>query len=103
MSDLKIDIPESMEVDLKNSELDKGIIRFKKQGCYAIYDFVYSCANVIRGFEGMTIEAMAHNIDGAFDCACASDRETPSKEESGVRDNLYEIYNLLEAVVKIRK
>ena len=100
MKEVNIQIPESMEIDLKNSELEKGIIRFKKIGAFAIYDFVHSCADVIRGYEGESIEAMAIDIDGAFDCACASDRETPQKEQSGVRDNMHEIKELLQVLIK---
>ena len=49
---LTIDIPEGMEIDLENSDLTKGLVKFKKKGI--TYEYVFKASN-IKTISGITV------------------------------------------------
>ena len=52
---LTIDIPEGMEIDLDNSDLAKGIVKFKKK--YITY------GNILQGTDSVELRISTHCID----------------------------------------
>ena len=52
---LTIDIPEGMEIDLENSDLAKGIVKFKKK------DITYS--DILQGTDSVELRISTHCID----------------------------------------
>lgn len=49
---LTIDIPEGMEIDIENSDLTKGLVKFKKKGI--TYEDVFKASN-IKTISGITV------------------------------------------------
>lgn len=57
----------------------------------ALKDIVIEC-------KGNKAEDIANEIKNRIDCYCNSDRESSEEEQSGVRDNIFEIQDVLNAL-----
>ena len=54
-SQITIDIPKGMEIDIENSDLTKGVIKFKPK--YITYD------NIVNSFAGINTYVYSYNIN----------------------------------------
>ena len=61
----------------------------------SIDKFVLALKDVVCEWKDYKPEDIANEIKNRIDCWCNSDRESSEEEQSGVRDNIFEIQDVL--------
>ena len=59
---------------------------------------VIALKDVVIEWKGNKAEDIANEIKNRIDCYCNSDRESSKEEQSGVRDNIFKIQDVLNAL-----
>lgn len=64
-----------------------------------IFDkFVIALKDIVIEWNDCKAESIAHEIKNRIDCYYLSDRESSKEEQSGVRDNIFKIQDVLNAL-----
>ncbi len=59
---------------------------------------VIALKDIVIEWKGNKAEYIANEIKNRIDCYCSSDRESSKEEQTGVRDNIFEIQDVLNAL-----
>jgi hypothetical protein len=59
---------------------------------------VIALKDIVIEWKGNKAEDIANEIKNRIDCYWASDRESSEEEQTGVRDNIFEIQDVLNAL-----
>ena len=59
---------------------------------------VIALKDIVIEWKGNKAEDIANEIKNRIDCYCSSDRESSEEEQTGVRDNIFEIQDVLNAL-----
>lgn len=59
---------------------------------------IIALKDIIIEWKGNKAEDIANEIENRISCYIMSDRESLPKDQSGVRDNIFEIQNVLNAL-----
>ena len=60
--------------------------------------FVIALKDIVIEWKDCKAESIANEIKNRIDCYYLSDRESSKEEQSGVRDNIFEIQDVLNAL-----